>query len=214
MALMIAASVLLILVLLVVLVSLKTLLSRGWFVKWCKGTFGLLLLGGAVFFALIAFDMFMYFRATDGEVIATLAFKERSHQLYEVELVQPVSGREQFELAGDQWQLDVKMLSLGRFFAGQTPSYKLDRISGRYLSMEQEQADLRTVYGVKQADIEGIDTWYLASLLRLPFLVAKQGSAAFMPMSDGAIYQVRINQHGIKAEPVNERAQRAVQEWQ
>lgn len=214
MALIIAASVLLVLVLVVVLISLKTLLSRGWFVKWCKGTFGFALLALAVFVALIATDMFMYFHATDGEVIATLSFKERNKQLYEVELMQPAAGRQQFELAGDQWQLDVKMLSLGNLFPGQTPSYKLDRISGRYLSLEQEQADIRTVYGIKQSDIEGIDTWYLASVLKLSFLVAKQGSAAFMPMADGAIYQVKINAQGIRAEPVNGQAERAVSEWQ
>lgn len=214
MGLMIAASVLLVLLLVILLIALKTLLSRGWFVKWCRGTFGFLLLAVSVFIGLLAADMFMYFHATDGEVIATLSFKERSKQLYEVELMQPVAGRQQFELAGDQWQLDVKMLSMGNLFPGQTPSYKLDRISGRYLSLEQEQADIRTVYAVKQTDIEGVDTWYLASILKLSFLVAKQGSAAFMPMADGAIYQIKINAQGIRAEPVNGSAERAVSEWQ
>lgn len=214
MGLMIAASVLLVLLLVILLVALKTLLSRGWFVKWCRGTFGFLLLAVSVFIGLLAADMFMYFHATDGEVIATLSFKERSKQLYEVELMQPVAGRQQFELAGDQWQLDVKMLSMGNLFPGQTPSYKLDRISGRYLSLEQEQADIRTVYAVKQTDIEGVDAWYLASILKLSFLVAKQGSAAFMPMADGAIYQIKINAQGIRAEPVNGSAERAVSEWQ
>ncbi|MCP5349347.1 MAG: multidrug transporter, partial [Oceanospirillaceae bacterium] len=69
-------------------------------------------------------------------------------------------------------------------------------------------------YAVKQTDIEGVDAWYLASILKLSFLVAKQGSAAFMPMADGAIYQIKINAQGIRAEPVNGSAERAVSEWQ
>src|SRR5690625_5714508 len=52
-------------------------------------------------------------------------------------------GTEQeFDLRGDQWQLDARIIKWQGFVAamGVKPGYRLDRISGRYYTLEDERS--------------------------------------------------------------------------
>ena len=49
--------------------------------------------------------------------------------------------------------------------------------------------------------------------VQLPVLDALYGSATFVPMSDGALFEVSLANSGLIARPLNERAQSAIERW-
>ena len=64
-----------------------------------------------------------------------------------------------------------------------------------------------------ERDAEGIVWLTLDKPGRLPFVDAVYGNAAYMPMSDGARYEISITQTGLIARPVNAAAQQAAGSW-
>ena len=192
--------------------TVKALLKSGWFLKWLQGSAGMIALVFTIAASLLALDLFGYLNAKEGQPLAVLAFSEVGNQEFDVELTQGESSKSLYRLLGDQWQLDVRLINSPLFALDGLPSYKLDRISGRYLSLEQEQESKRSVHGLAPSGV--VDFWeYLPVLNSLGVLKSQHGSAAFMPMVDGAIYQVVLYEKGIKAEPVNEIANRALVDW-
>ena len=47
----------------------------------------------------------------------------------------------------------------------------------------------------------------------MPWVDALYGSVAYVPMSDGASYQVVVSQNGLVARPLNDAARQAVGAW-
>ncbi len=212
MAIQIFAAVLIALGVCLSVLAIKALMSSGWFVKWLRGTLGFGALVLTVFGGVLALDLLTYYKSKDGEVLATLTFSQLDRQQYSVELVGSNGQAEEYRLWGDQWQLDVRLIRLQGLFNNDLPSYKLDRLSGRYLSLEEEKNSQRSVYGFVDGAL--VDTWpWMLEQQWLSMIQAKSGSATFMPMADGAIYQVKLFQTGLMALPVNEQAKIAVETW-
>jgi len=114
---------------------------------------------------------------------------------------------------GDQWQLDARII---RFagpirWLGIAPGYRMERLSGRYTSLENEQSMPRTVIGLSEQ--KWPDLWELDRQFNLPFVEGVYGNATFMPMRDGALFDVRLSASGLVATPKNEAARQAVQLW-
>jgi hypothetical protein len=62
---------------------------------------------------------------------------------------------------------------------------------------------------------ERVDLWTLAHDYRswVPWVDALYGSATYLPMADGALYQVNVSQSGLIARPLNQAAREAVGSW-
>ncbi|MGH1469955.1 MAG: cation/multidrug efflux pump [Cellvibrionaceae bacterium] len=201
---------------LVVLASLKVLVKSGWFLGWVRGMFGFALVAVGVFFAFSALDIYSYEQIVEEQVVATVNFEEISSQRYKAILVDKKGNEAQYDLAGDQWQLDARMLKWPNSLsaAGVKPGYRLDRISGRYYSLEDERSAERTVYSLNQSQF-GIDVWQIFNRFGDSSLVdAVYGSATFVPMADGALYEVRLSNTGLLARPLNDLARNAVYRWE
>ncbi len=212
MAIQIFAAILLAFVIILLIIAARALFAKGWFLKWIRGTFGFSALILTVLACILALDLLSYFKSKDGEVLATLKFNQIQEQEFEAELVDVTGASNVYRLLGDQWQLDVRLIHLQGLLSSKLPSYKLDRLSGRYLSLEQEKNSERSVYGFVKENY--IDTWpWLVNQKWLSIIQVKNGSAAFMPMSDGAIYEVKLSHKGLVALPVNEQARVAVDSW-
>ena len=89
----------------------------------------------------------------------------------------------------------------------------LERIAGRYADIDRERDATRTVYALNPP--QRVDVWTLLRRLHqyLPWVDTLYGSAAFMPMADGARYEVKVSQIGLVARPLNLAAQQAVGAW-
>lgn len=197
--------------------SLKLLVRSGWFLGWLRGMLGLMLVLCGVSMGLAAYDVLSYQQIMKNKSIATLSFEELAPQSYRAVLVDSKGRERRFDLKGDQWQLDARVLRWPGFFSsmGVSPGYRLDRISGRYYSLEKERNSERTLYSLSESQY-GVDVWAIlhSGQYQLPFVDARYGSATYLPMEDGALYEVLLSKTGLMAKPLNERAQSAVSRWQ
>ena len=202
----------------VVIVLAGRLLFRGsWLLGWLKGMTGVILVAAAFFLATAAIDFYSYSNLKKEQAIATLGFTRQGAQHFKVSVVEPDGLERLYDLKGDLWQLDARILKWNDALAalGLSTGYRLDRLSGRYYSLEDESGEERSLHqlnpGSKQLDI-----WQLlhSSGYSLGFLDANYGSATYLPMADGALFAVTLSNTGLLARPLNEPARDAVKSWQ
>lgn len=177
---------------------------------------GLLLLACAGLFFVVSLNLHTYARLTYERPVAEIVFEARGPQRYRATLTEIPGGEMQvFVLAGDEWQLDARVLKWKGWanLLGLDAQYRLERVSGRYREIEQERHAERTVYGL--AENPGIDMWQLSTQYPrwLPFVDAVYGSATYLPMAEGARYEVSITQTGLIARPLNPAADTATKGW-
>lgn len=190
------------------------LMRQQWFLQWLKGTAGLVLIGLAVYLSLFALNLFSYHQLTRETPIATVSFREVGPQLYSATIARRDGINTEYELRGDLWQLDARIIKWKGLFAlfGFAPGYQLDRIAGRYLSLEDERSRERTVYQLHR-DAVGFDIWESARSGWSLMVDASYGSATYLPMANGAIFEVTLSGTGLVGRPLNGSAQEAVERW-
>lgn len=177
---------------------------------------GSLLLALAAVLFVISLNLHTYARLTHEKPIAEIVFEARGPQQFRATLAQVPSGQMQlFMLAGDEWQLDARVLKWRGWanLLGFDAQYRLERIGGRFRDIEQERHATRTVYPLSENP--GLDLWMLSTQYPrwLPFVDAVYGSATYMPMADGARYEISITQSGLIARPMNPAAKAAGGSW-
>lgn len=171
---------------------------------------GLVLLAIAALTFIVSLNLHTYARLTHEAPVAEIVFEARAPQHYRATLTGVPSGDMQiFMLAGDEWQLDARVLKWKGWanLLGLDAQYRLERVSGRYRDIEQERNDERTVYSLSENP--GVDLWQLSTQYPrwLPFVDAVYGSATYLPMADGARYRISITQSGLIARPLNAAAE-------
>ena len=177
----------------------------------------LLLLVIALTLTLGSLDIMSYRQLLKETSVATLHFEQISAQTYNVMLIDKNNQRHYFQLKGDQWQMDARIIrwhpSLAR--VGLKPVYRMERLSGRYSDITQELDSKRTVYPI-DISIYGLDTWYWFRQMKWlhQWADASYGSATYVPMVDGAIYEAKMGYSGLSAHPVNDKSRQAVTAWQ
>lgn len=187
--------------------------------RWLRGLGGVCSGGGllalAAFAAGIGLNFYTYQRLTYEQEVATLRFRQIGPQRYLADLTTANRPAHRYELRGDAWQLDARVLKWRGTanLLGLDARYRLERLSGRYQNIDQERQAARTVHGL--ADNKGLDLFALARDYPrwTPWLDADFGSAAYLPMADGAEYRVSLTQSGLVARPANAAARTAVQRW-
>lgn len=201
---------------LLILFAGRTLLKGHWVLGWVRGMFGLCLALSAVLLVFVALDFYSYHQLGKEETIASIGFSRIDQQRYKVSLVDSNGVEQYYELAGDLWQLDARILKWNKTLAGigMRPGYRLDRLSGRYYALEKEKNAERTVYSLAQDN--QIDVWqWLQDYSSSGSIVdASYGSATYLPMEDGALFTVSLTNSGLIARPLNDRAKAAVANWQ
>ena len=152
----------------------------------------------AVFGALAGSALLGYRRLTAETTIATLDARQLADQRFAVRLEYPDGTRRHVELAGDQWQLDARVIKWGprAVVFGAPPLYRVDRLGGRYAVAAQERESPRSV--VELADANPLDL--LDIKRRFPhwmgWVDADYGSAAYLPLVDGGRYVVTLAASG------------------
>jgi membrane protein implicated in regulation of membrane protease activity len=184
-----------------------------------RGTLFLLSGGVAVLLAvsagLVVVNLLTYARLTHEQEAAQVTTRQLGPRQFAVS-VRPQGGDERnFELRGDEWQIDARVLKwrAAGSLLGFDTVYRLERLSGRYGDAAMERAAPRTVYSLTAQP--GIDFWTLARRYHryLPLADALYGSAAYVPMADGAQYAVTVSSSGLVVRPANEAARQALGAW-
>lgn len=173
---------------------------------------GLVLAVGAVV-GLLGLNLQTYHRLTWEKPVAEIELRQIAPQQYSATLTQPDGTSNEFELRGDEWRVEARVLKWKPWanVLGLDTQYRLDRLSGRYQDTQQELHGERSAYDIRPERTSGIDLWPVARQASkyAPVVDTLYGSGAYMPMSDGAKYEVRITQSGLLARPTNEAAAEA-----
>ena len=200
--------------LLFVLLGAWVLLRQKWVLQWLKGTAGLLLVVLAIYMSVFALNLYGYKEYAQEVSVATVSFRESGDQSFIATVTRTDGSAEDFRLKGDQWQLDARVIKWKMPFSllGLKPGYQLDRIQGRYYALEDERSRERTVYSLHR-DPVGLDVWLLAKEGWSLIIDARYGSAAYLPMADGALFEVNVGPTGLVVRPMNGSAQQAISGW-
>ena len=197
--------------LLLLLFSVYLLFKRGWFFAWLKGSFAIALVFGAVFSLFSLLDVLSYKQLLTEVPIATISIYKKSDQLYDLTLAARGEDEQRFEIHGDQWQLDARLLTwVGPLAAaGQKPLYRLDRLSGRYVSLEQARNSEQSVFSLKQSQY--VDLWDIFDKFDT-WIDVNYGSAVYMPMENGAVFSVYLTAKGMNVRPINSIAKKLIKD--
>jgi hypothetical protein len=165
---------------------------------------------------LLLFSYYSYGRLTAEQVISTIEFRSIAPDTYRARLM--IEGRidQLFELHGDEWQMDARIVNWTppATILGLEPIYRLERLSGRYSEIERERSEPRSVHALSKE--QAIDVWAVARRfpILMPGIDAYYGTATYVPMADGARFEVSLTRDAIVARPINDRARDAVGNWE
>jgi hypothetical protein len=179
------------------------------------GATALILILLSVVAALIAGSLLTYQRLSFEQAAGELQLTRTGDREFNASLTYPSGARASFALRGDDWQIDSRVLKWHAFanLVGFDTVYRLERIGGRYTRVEDERSQPRSVYSLNPPQL--IDPWDLVHRYHswVPWMDALYGSATFLPMADGALYEIKVSQSGLVARPLNEAARDAVAGW-
>lgn len=174
---------------------------------------------------LLASNLHTYQRLTFEQEVAEITFERLDEQEYRAQIKSLDSDfLRVVDIKGDEWQLDTQVLTwqgVATLF-GLDANYRLHRISGRYIDINDEKNSPRSVYSLVQKqelpaaiESENLDLWRFAHKYRdwMNWVDAAYGSAVFLPMTDSAKYTVAISRTGLIARPANKEARKAVSQW-
>ncbi len=176
--------------------------------RWIGGSFGLLL--GAASLSLAAL-LALAFVATQGyraltreDVAATVTTEPVAPQRFRATFEMADGTRTSYELGGDAVYVDghiVKWHPLANVLGLHT-AYRLDRVAGRYESIDDERTRPRTVHAL--ANEQPVDIFKLARKYAFlgPIVDAEYGSATFVSAREPASYEIRVSTTGLLARRV------------
>jgi len=130
--------------------------------------------------------------------VAQLGVRQLGPQHFAVRLTRADGWHQSYAIDGDQWQLDARVIrwTLPGTLIGLPPLYRLERLSGRYADIDQEREAPRSVHALDSGAFPDLWTLKRQHPGWLPFVDADYGSAAYLPLLDGAQYSVVLNARG------------------
>jgi len=189
---------------------------RGRIVRACGS--GVLGLTSAAFLgagAILLLSYLGYGRLIEEQHVASVEFRQVSADEFQARLTIPGAEDRFFIIRGDEWQMDARIITWQppMTILGLDPIYELDRLSGRFAEIDREQAEVRTVHSLAPA--LPTDLWRIARRFPLltPGIDAHYGTATFVPMANGARFDVALSRDALIARPANESAESAVGNW-
>lgn len=164
---------------------------------------------------LLAFSYFGYGRLVDEQPVSQIDFSQTAPGEFVARLMIDGELDRLLPLRGDEWQMDARVINWKppATLLGLDPIYQLERLSGRYSDIDDEMSEQRTVHSLSEELT--LDVWRVAR--RFPMLMpgvdAYYGTATYLPMADGARFEVTLTRTALIARPVNEAAREAIGDW-
>jgi hypothetical protein len=164
---------------------------------------------------LLAFSYYGYGRLIDEHMVGRIEFSQSAPGEYLARLMIDGEPDRLLPLRGDEWQMDARVINWKppATLLGLDPIYQLERLSGRYTNVDDEMSEQRTVHALSE-DL-ALDVWRVAR--RFPTLMpgvdAYYGTATYVPMADGALFEVTLTRTALISRPVNDAAREVVGNW-
>lgn len=169
----------------------------------------------ALLSAFTATALLGYRRLTAETPIARLDATQLAPRRWSLAVETPDGERRTFEIGGDQWQLDVRVIKWmpGAIVAGAPTLYQLDRISGRHAEIGQEREAAKSAYALSSP--QPFDLWHLKRQFPrwLPWVDADFGSSAYLPLVENGHYDVTLAAAGgLVARPADEQTRARIEQ--
>jgi hypothetical protein len=175
---------------------------------------------------LLGLNIQTYSRLTWERPVATIDLHQTGERMFDATIAQappapdfgqprPADPPRTFPLKGDEWRIEARVLKWKPWATvlGLNARYRLERLAGEFADTASEQAGPPSVIDLLQPEEAG-GLWQLSNRLnKAHVLDTAYGSAALMPMTDGARYEVSLTQSGLLARPANDAAAKAVGGW-
>ena len=160
---------------------------------------GLLLLSLGALAGAVAIGTQGYRALTREDLAARLTVRPAGPQHFAVTVRFPDGRQAAFDLMGDEIYVDAHILKwkpLANVLGWHT-AYELDRVAGRYQSIEQERSALRTVHSLAQD--KPLDLFRLRQRYAFlgTLLDAEYGSATFVSVTRPAELELRVSTSGL-----------------
>lgn len=160
-------------------------------------------------------SIYGYNQLTEEQNVAMIEFSQQAPGFYVARLMVDGKIDQELPLSGDEWQLDARVVTWKPpvTILGLEPIYQLERLSGRYSDVGREVSEPRTVHSL--AGENPLDVWALARRFPAftPGVDAYYGTATYVPMADGARFEISLSRDALIARPVNDAAKRALGNW-
>jgi hypothetical protein len=159
---------------------------------------GLLLVALACVSGMFAATLYQFFRLMSDEPIARFVLRQQGPEQFVATAELQGQAPTEFALRGDEWQIDARVVhwQLPALLGGVPPLYRLERLSGRYADPVADRSAPRTVYALSPTGVPDLGKLKQRFPNWLPFVDVQYGSAAYMPMLDGARYRVFMDSRG------------------
>ena len=166
---------------------------------------GLLLLSLGGLAGAIAIGTQGYRALTREDVAARLFVRPVGPQRFAATVHFPDGREATFEIAGDEIYVDAHILKWKALanMLGLHTAYELDRVAGRYHTIEQERSAVRTVHSLGQDRPVDLFRARQRYAFLAPLLDAEYGSATFTPVTRPAELELRVSTTGLLMRDVN-----------
>jgi hypothetical protein len=198
-AFLVAATVLGTMGAILVLAGLAALLRRRPLRFTVRTLAGLLLLVLGVLVGGLGVGLHGYRALTHEEVAAHVFVRPTGPQRFMTMVRFPDGRQDIFEVAGDAIYVDAHILKWKPLanLMGLHTAYELDRLAGRYESIEHERTAPRTIHALgpdRPVDLFSLRRRYA---FLAPLLDAEYGSATFVPVTRPGEFEVRVSTTGL-----------------
>jgi hypothetical protein len=164
---------------------------------------GLLLLATGLLAGAIAVGVQGYQALTHEEHVARIIINPVANQRFEARFIFADSREQTYQIGGDEIYVDARILKWTPYanLLGLHTMYELDRVAGRYRSIEQERAETRTVYSV--GTTQAVDLFALRKRFSAlaPLFDAEYGSATFVPAAQATELDLFVSTSGLLMRP-------------
>jgi hypothetical protein len=178
--------------------ALGALRGGRWASAGRRGLVGLLLLALGALAAAVAIGMRGYRALTLEVLAATVTTEPEGPQRFRATILFPDKRLAMYDLAGDAVAVDAHILKWHPWVnvLGLHTAYELDRVTGRYGTVTEERSKPHTAYDLARPT--PVDLFAIARRRLLgPLVDAEYGSAAFVPGTAHAEYEVRVSTSGL-----------------
>jgi hypothetical protein len=159
----------------------------------------LALLAGSALCGVMAAGLSGYRMLTREEVAATVYTTPTGPQSFDARFVFPDGSEASYILAGDEFTVEARVLKWHPWLnlLGVHTAYELDRVSGRYARIEDEQRLPRTVFPLGTRHAVDLFGWRQRFAWLDPLVDAQYGSGTFARADRAATFEVRVSTTGL-----------------
>ncbi len=160
---------------------------------------GLLMLSIAALFGTLTLATQGYRALTREDLVARITTTQLAPQLFDAHVEFPDGRDTTFRLSGDEFYIDAHILKwkpIGNILGLHT-DYELDRISGRFMELADEESKPRTIFALSTK--KPINLFHLRRRYSIfaPLVDAEYGSATFIAAGDREEFEVTISTSGL-----------------